>query len=151
MELDTLLHSKTETSVVYRYLDMLAERTLQLEQRIELREINRLRVENQQLREQLANQNARPNLNTLLEFLPVIYRNFWNTVTPADIALLARTTEPELPPVVSEPTPAVVDAMKKRFLQLPAQERAQLLAFCRQLPHQLTIRESMKKLMAEPA
>lgn len=151
MELDTLLHSKTETSVVYRYLDMLAERTLQLEQRIELREVNRLRVENQQLREQLANQNARPNLNTLLEFLPVIYRNFWNTVTPADIALLARTTEPELPPVVGEPTPAVVDAMKKRFLQLPAQERAQLLAFCRQLPHQLTIRESMKKLMAEPA
>lgn len=146
MEFQELLNSHSETTVVYRYLDMLAERTTQLEQQIELHEIRRLRLENQQLREQLATSH-KPGLPSLISYLPIFYRNFWSTVSPEDIAVLANTSVPELPAIISEPSPAIISEMRKRFLQLPITERLQFIQFCKSLPYQLQIRPSMRELL----
>lgn len=145
--LQSFLISSSESTVIYRYLDMLAERTLALEQRIGLDELRELRRENQLLRVQLAEQGKVP-LESLLVFLPIIYRNFWNSVRPEELAALAGTLQiPSIPSPYPEPDSALVSAMRKRFKQLPEQERTALLDFCRQLPYRLTVRYEMRDLL----
>ena len=51
--LEQFLGSFTETTVMFRYLGLLAERTQALEQRTGLNELNQLRRENKHLREQV--------------------------------------------------------------------------------------------------
>jgi hypothetical protein len=145
------LSASSETTVIYRYLDMLAERTLALEQRIGLDELRELRRENQLLRAQLAQQGKAP-LESLLVFLPIIYRNFWSVVRPDELAALAGTLRiPAIPSPYPEPDSALVSAMRKRFKQLPDQERAALVDFCHQLPFRLTVRSEMRDLLEQRA
>lgn len=149
--LQRFLSASSEPTLIYRYLDMLAERTLALEQRIGLDELRELRRENQLLRTQLAQQGKAP-LESLLAFLPIIYRNFWSSVRPEELATLAGTPQiPSIPSSYPEPDGALVSAMKKRFLQLPEQERSALLDFCRQLPYRLTVRYEMRDLLERRA
>lgn len=149
--LQRFLSASSESTLIYRYLDMLAERTLALEQRIGLDELRELRRENQLLRTQLTQQGKAP-LESLLVFLPIIYRNFWSSVRPEELAALAGTTQiPSIPSPYPEPDGALVSAMKKRFLLLPEQERSALLDFCRQLPYRLTVRYEMRDLLERRA
>lgn len=149
--LQRFLSASSEATLIHRYLDMLAERTLALEQRIGLDELRELRRENQRLRAQLAQQGKAP-LESLLAFLPIIYRNFWSSVRPEELAALAGTTQiPSIPSPYPEPDGALVSAMKKRFLKLPEQERNALLDFCRQLPYRLTVRYEMRYLLERRA
>ena len=54
MIIQDFLKNSSQEVVVFKYLEMLAERTVQLEQRLELNELQQLKQENQQLRQQLA-------------------------------------------------------------------------------------------------
>jgi hypothetical protein len=147
MKIENFMNFASQSNVIYRYLDLLAERTVALEQRVGVDEIRQLRRENRELRDQLVRLD-RPAMESLLVFLPVIYRNFWGTVRPDELAQLAGLLEvPVIPSPCPEPSVATRLAMKKRFLQLPEQERASLIAFCRQLPYQLTVRAEMRALL----
>ncbi len=150
MSLEKLLASSSETTVIYRYLDMLAERTLALEQRIGLEELRALRRENQFLRSQLAQQTSLP-MESLLIFLPIIYRNFWSSVRPEELAALAGTLQiPSIPSPYREPDAGQISIMRGRFLQLPEHERTALLDFCRRLPYRLSVRREMRDLLERP-
>lgn len=145
--MEDFINSSSQSRLIHRYLDLLAERTAALERRVGVDEIRQLRQENRELREQLAKRDQ-PAMESLLVYLPVIYRNFWGTVRPDELALLAGLLEvPAIPSPCPEPSVATRLAMKKRFLQLSEQERASLIAFCRQLPYQLTVRAEMRALL----
>lgn len=147
MEIEKFMNSASQSNVIYRYLDLLADRTSALEQKFGVDEIRKLQRENRELRDKLVRLD-RPTMESLLVFLPVIYRNFWGTVPPDELALLAGLLNvPVIPSPYPEPGAAIVAAMKKRFLQLPEQERASLIAFCHQLPYQLTVRAEMRALL----
>ncbi|QQU68210.1 hypothetical protein I6I45_26810 [Pseudomonas fluorescens] len=149
-QLERFLGSFTETAVVFRYLDLLAERTQALEQRIGLNELNQLRQENKQLRER--KKRATASMDLLSLYLPIIYHNFWNTVPPDQLAVLAGSTYvPVIPSPYAEPDGWVVLDMKQRFLQLSNQDRASIVAFCHQLPYQLKVRRSMQMLLETSA
>lgn len=149
--LERFLGSFTETTVVFRYLDLLAERTQALEQRIGLNELNQLRRENKHLREQVEKRTT-ASLDLLTLYLPIIYRNFWNTVRPEELAMLAGSTHiPVIPSPYHEPDGWQVLDMKQRFLQLNDQDRASIVAFCHQLPYQLKVRRSMQMLLETSA
>lgn len=145
--LEQFLGSFTQTAVVYRYLDMLAERTRSLEQRIGLDEVNRLRRENKALRERLKKANA-PSMALLAQYLPIIYHNFWNSVGPEELALHAGSKDiPEVPSPYEEPDEWQVMDMKNNFQSLSDHERASLIDFCHRLPYPLRMRRSMQVLM----
>jgi hypothetical protein len=149
--LERFLGSFTETTVVFRYLDLLAERTQALEQRIGLNELNQLRRENKHLREQVKKRTT-ASLDLLILYLPIIYHNFWNTVRPDELAMLAGSPQiPVIPSPYHEPDGWLVLSMKQRFLQLTEEARASVVAFCHQLPYQLTVRRSMQSLLETSA
>lgn len=149
-QLERFLGSFTETAVVFRYLDLLAERTQALEQRIGLNELNQLRQENKQLRER--KKRATASMDLLSLYLPIIYHNFWNTVRPDELAMLAGSSQvPMIPSPYHEPDGALVSSMKQRFLHLTEEARTSVVAFCHQLPYQLTVRRSMQSLLETSA
>lgn len=133
-----------EMAVIYRYLDMLAERTVRLEQQNAKAELEQLRIENKRLRAQLA-QGSPVSLEQLVSFLPVIYRNFWNSVSPQDLALLAGSLNiPEVPSPCPEPSSEVITAKRQLLTNMPEHERARIVEYCRQLPFKLSMRPEMK-------
>lgn len=150
-QLEQFLGSFTQTAVVFRYLDMLAERTHALEQRIGLNELNHLRRENQRLREQVQ-RSTTASIDLLTLYLPIIYHNFWNTVRPDELAMLAGSSQiPEIPSPYNEPDGWLVMSMKQRFLQLSEEARNSVIAFCHRLPYSLTVRRSMRSLLETSA
>lgn len=103
MTIQDFLKSSSQESVVFKYLEMLAERTAQLEQRLGLNELQQLKIENQQLRQQLA-QIKSPPMEKLLVFLPAFFKDFWSYVSPNELALLVGTLKvPQLPSIPIQP------------------------------------------------
>ncbi len=149
MSLEDFLRTHTEQKVVYRYLDMLAERTVALERRLGLDELAALKRENQQLRTRLA-QCTSPDLESLLVYLPIIFRRFWASVQPAELALLAGCLDvPHIPSPYPEPSADTIQAMKQRFLSLPRSDQQRLADFCRQLPYKLDVRPEMRGVLEQ--
>lgn len=145
--LERFLGSFSETAVVFRYLDLLAERTQSLEQRVGLDELNQLRRENRALRERLLSISA-PNIELLALYLPIFFHNFWHTVGPEELALHAGSQQiPEIPSPFTEPDDWRVLDMKQSFLRLSEHERAGIVDFCRRLPYPLRVRRSMQVLL----
>lgn len=150
LELESFLGSASETSVIYRYLDMLAERNQVLEARLGLDELQKLRHENEKLTALLRSRNQ-PELTSLIQFLPIIYHNFWNTVRPDELAMLAGSINiPAIASPYREPDSALVSAMRQRLMELPKVERDMLVDFCHRLPHRLTVRRSMLQFLRNP-
>ena len=86
----------------------------------------------------------------LLTFLPAFYRNFFGTVRPDELALLAGTLQvPALPSPYHDPSPDTVHVLRKRFLNLPIGEQTRVLDFCRQLTHRLDVRPEMADFFPE--
>lgn len=89
-----------------------------------------------------------PSMEHLLTYLPAFYRNFFGTVRPDELALLAGTLHvPAVPSPYPDPSPNTVHALRKRFMSLPADEQARVLGFCRQLTHRLEVRPEMADLL----
>ena len=76
----------------------------------------------------------RPDLEALLSFLPSIFKNFWNTVRPEELANIAGLLDvPNVKSPFHNPTTAAVQAKKRQFLALAETEQQQVIGFCRQL------------------
>ena len=144
MDAQHFFRDHCEMAVIYRYLDMLAERTVMLEQQNAKAELGQLRIENKRLRTQLA-QGSPMSLEQLVAFLPVIYRNFWNSVSPSDIALLSGSLKiPAIPSPCPEPSAEVIVMMRQRLSAMPGHERDRIVEYCRQLPFKLSMRPEMR-------
>lgn len=86
----------------------------------------------------------------IVSFLPIFYRNFWNSVSPTDVALLLDTVKPiEIPSPFPEPSSDTIATKKKRFKQLPSDEQKRILGFCKNLTHKLEIRQEFKSLFGD--
>lgn len=86
--------------------------------------------------------------DTLITFLPVIFRDFWQHITPADVASLLNSTQI---PTVPSPFPyadvASRLAKRKQFLGLSAHEQQSIWQFCTTLEyHHLTVNPEFKPL-----
>lgn len=144
MGVQNFFRDHSEMAVIYRYLDLLAERTVMLERQNAKAELEQLRIENKRLRSQI-NQGSPMSLEQLVALLPVIYRNFWNSVSPNDLALLAGSLNiPKIPSPCDEPSAEVIATMRQRLSVMPEHERERIVDYCRQLPFKLNMRPEMK-------
>ncbi|OOV88329.1 hypothetical protein [Oceanospirillum linum] len=88
----------------------------------------------------------------LTTLLPALYKNFWSSISPSDLALLAGTTEvPQIRSPVHEPTDAVIQTLKKRIQVLHSSQKEELRQLCRQLPRQFTVRPEMQFFFEDEA
>jgi hypothetical protein len=108
-------------------------------------ERSRLVAELEQLRAEVSTLHL-PDIEHLVSYLPAIYRNVWGAIGPHDLALLAGGLQaPAIPSPFPEPSGDTLAALQRRLRRLPQPERQRLHAFCRQLPHKLTIRAEMRE------
>ena len=150
-DIQGFLRDYSEEAVAYRYLDLLAERTAQLESMIGLHELQSLQVENQQLRAQVA-QLESPPMEQLLVFLPAFFRDFWGHIQPEDLALLTGTLRVPMVSVdMSTPSNATVLAMKRKFLALNHADQSAVLGFCHEIKksHQLQLHPEVRTLLGD--
>ncbi len=117
-------------------------------------DLNRLRQEILQLQLEKSELKAsltvamQPESEQLLSFLPVIFENFWSSLSPADVALLCgQLTIPEIPSPYPEPAADTVHTMKRRFLALPLAEREKIVRWCQSLSHPLRVRNAFRDLL----
>jgi len=156
MTIEGFLKSNSEETVVYRYLEMLAGRITELESKSGLEELAKLRAENQGLR--MENRHLRTQLiqrdgidiEKLVTFLPAIFRNFWGTVRPDELAMLAGTLNiPQIPSPCPEPSAETIGRMKRYLFSLPPEERARIIEFAQMLPYKLQVRSEFQGLWKE--
>ena len=76
----------------------------------------------------------RPNLDNLMSYLPSIFKNFWNTVRPEELANIAGLLDvPKIESPFHNPSNPTVQIKKRQFQALAETEQQQIIAFCRQL------------------
>lgn len=125
-------------------------------------ELNRVKAEHEETKEDLRKQRSQleqeleqlrkqikaiqqPDIESLLAYMPIIYRNFWTSIKPQDLGLLVGTYNiPEVPNPFPEPDENTISMMKKRLQNLPELELQKIKNFCQELTHRLNIRPEMK-------
>lgn len=94
--------------------------------------------------------NPAQRRETLIAFLPVIFKDFWSKITPSAVASLLHTSPQQLPEIPSpypNPDMATVLAKKKQFQLLPPGEQHGIWQFCTLLDyHHLTMHAEFKPL-----
>lgn len=72
-----------------------------------------------------------PDLENLSSFLPAIFKDFWNTVRPDELATIAGLlTPPKIPSPFPSLSNAAVQSKKRQFLALSTADQQQILQFC---------------------
>ena len=92
------------------------------------------------------------NLDELLEFLPAIYKNFWSTVSPKELAhSLGLKTVPIIASPYISPMGSSIKKTKCRFENLNSSERQKIVFLCRMLRknHNLVIHRDFSRLIDE--
>lgn len=75
--------------------------------------------------------NQRIDIEILLSFLPSIFKNFWNTVRPDELANIAGLLEaPNISSPYHNPSLSAVQSKKRQFQYLKPEEQQQILQFC---------------------
>lgn len=150
--IEGFLRSASEERVIYAFLDMLAERTARLEQAAELDELRALRAENRRLAQRIAESDV-PGPETLLEFLPLIFRNVWGQVRADEVAMLAHASEvPTIASPCPEPTAREIELGHQLLAQLTEEERGPLLKSCQRLLKRhptLVVRAELREFFKE--
>lgn len=93
------------------------------------------------LQSQLA-QVSQPAIEKLVSFLPAIFKNFWNTVSPDELAVIVgQLTAPDIKSPFHNLSEATINSKKRQFLALSPDDRQKIIAFCRELvrDHDLTV------------
>ncbi|UYO73933.1 hypothetical protein M0220_13780 [Halomonas qinghailakensis] len=150
--IEGFLRSASEERVVYTFLDMLAERTAQLEQASGQDEIRSLRAENRRLVQRIADCEV-PDIDTLLVFLPVIFQDVWSLVRADEIAILAHTLEvPSISSSRPEPTQQEVLLGHHLLTQLAEEQRYPIRKACQALKKhhsELVVRHIMQEFLMD--
>lgn len=91
------------------------------------------------------------DIESLLVYLPIIYRNVWTHIKPSDLALIAGTYQvPDVPSPFPEPDHNTIAIMKRRLQALPRTDLAKLQNFCQDVTHLLKhMRPEMQFLLEE--
>lgn len=114
-----------------------------------LNESDRLKKEIVILKQQ-AQSVGKLDIEQLCAYLPIIYRNFWNSIKPSDLAIIAGSYDiPDIPSPFPEPDRDTVAMMKNRLQQLPASEYQKIANLCRDLPHRLEVRPEMRFILED--
>lgn len=89
-----------------------------------------------------------PSQEHLLAYMPAIFHNFWGSISPHELAMLAGSLQvPFIPSPHPEPSADTVATLKKRLLRMPDNERRRILSFSRDLSHKLKVRAQMRDLL----
>lgn len=110
-----------------------------------------LQTELKTLNEKIA-QRQQPNLEHLLSFLPNIFKNFWQTVPPTELANLAGLLDvPNVPSPYLNPSNSAVQVKKRQFQALDIAEQQRMIGFCRELrkSYHLTVHLEFQPLIGE--
>lgn len=72
-----------------------------------------------------------PSLESLLSYLPSIFKDFWATVRPDELAnITGLLTPPQIPSPIQNPSIQAVQSKKRQFLLLNEDEKNQIIGFC---------------------
>jgi uncharacterized small protein (DUF1192 family) len=113
--------------------------------------IERLQAENSALSDQI-DALGRPDIERLVTYLPALYRHFFASVPPADLALLCGYLKPPtLPNPWPEPAPESLRQLQAKFRNLPVAEQRRAIDLARSLPQaaRLEPRAEMKEYLRQ--
>lgn len=77
-----------------------------------------------------------PDVESLVTYLPAIFKDFWNIVRPDELAILANVLNvPQVSSPYHSPSLSTVQQKKRQFLALSENSQEKILALCRELAH----------------
>ncbi len=114
-------------------------------------EKEKLLKELKDIRMQLATVQA-PSLESLVSYLPAIFKDFWNIIPPAELSIIAgKIDTPNIPSPYRSPSNQAVLTKKRQFVKLDNLDQQQIISFCHQLCQQysLQIHHEFKSIIEE--
>ena len=120
-------------------------------------QVNKLENDKQQLQQQIVDARLQlqklqqPDLESLLVFLPVIFKDFWNVVRPDELAMIVGVLNtPSVPSPYHSPSLSTVQQKKRQYLALSEESQGKILDLCRELVHNhnaLQVHQEFKALV----
>ncbi|WP_299792314.1 hypothetical protein [uncultured Shewanella sp.] len=119
------------------------------EQRLSV-ELNDLKMQVETLKQQV-NIQHKLDLEQLLCFLPLFYKEVWTVVNPEQIALLSGNliTKINIKSPYRDPDKSTLLALKKQFLRLSIQQQSNIVDFCLRIEHPLEVRSEMESFLED--
>lgn len=75
-----------------------------------------------------------PNIESLVSFLPAIFKEFWNNVRPDELAMLVgNINPPQIPSPYQSPSISAVQQKKRQFTAMSHQNQEKIVQLCREL------------------
>lgn len=110
-------------------------------------QVNELNIEKQklveqikELRTQITNSHS-PNLECLISYLPVIFKDFWNIVPPIELANIAgKINPPNIPSPYHSPSEQAVALQKRKFDALDENTQQEIIIFGIQLSQHYSLK-----------
>lgn len=93
-----------------------------------------------------------PEMESLLSFLPSIFKDFWTVVRPDELANIAGLlTPPQIPSPIQNPSDQAVKSKLRQFVLLDDDQQTQIIGFCRLLKQDfdLTIHIQFRPLIGD--
>lgn len=115
-----LMHSDTEQALAQQ-VTLLENEKNQLQQQIMETRSNLQRLQ-------------QPDLESLLAYLPVIFKDFWNVVRPDELSVIVGVLNPPtIPSPYHSPNLSTVQQKKRQFMALSETSQNKILDLCREL------------------
>ena len=122
-------------------------------------QVSKLEHDKQLLQQQISDARAQlqklqqPDMESLIVYLPAIFRDFWNVVRPDELAMIAGVlSSPAIQSPYHSPSLSTVQHKKRQFSALSAASQAKILGLCRELAHSynsLQVHPEFKALVGE--
>ena len=122
-------------------------------------QVNKLENDKQQLQQQISDARTQlkklqqPDLESLLVFLPIIFKDFWNVVRPDELAMIVGVLNtPQIESPYHSPSLSTVQQKKRQFLALSVESQSKILGLCQELVHNhngLQVHQEFKALVGE--
>ncbi len=160
-----------EDSLIYRQqgLQELYQQKQQLERQITLmqddaekvlaKQVQQLEQDKASLQQQISEAKNRlqrlqsPDMESLISYLPAIFKEFWNVVRPDELAMLVgQINPPQISSPYNSPTLSAVQQKKRQFSAMSEENQEKIIQLCRELVQnyqQLAIHAEFKPLIGE--
>ena len=94
-----------------------------------------------------------PDMESLVSFLPAIFKDFWNTVRPDELAMIVgNINSPQIPSPYNSPSLSAVQQKKRQFTATAEQNQEKIIQLCRELARNyntLVIHAEFKPVIGE--